>query len=36
MKARGRMGGQDKVPRVINDQDLFRNLLTFVHDTMRR
>jgi len=36
MKARGRMGGQNKVPRVINDQDLFRNLLTFVHDAMRR
>jgi hypothetical protein len=32
MKARGRMGAQNKVPRVINDADLFRELLSFVRD----
>ena len=26
MKARGRLGGQNKVPRIINDQELFGNL----------
>jgi hypothetical protein len=26
MKARGRLGGQNKVPRVINDSDLFAEL----------
>jgi hypothetical protein len=36
MKARGKLGGQNKVPRVINDQDLFRNLLTFVRDRLKR
>jgi hypothetical protein len=35
MKARGRMGGQNKVPRVINDTELFRNLLSNVRDAMR-
>jgi hypothetical protein len=29
MKSRGRMGGQNKVPRVINDAALFENLLAF-------
>ena len=27
MKARGKLGGQHKVPRIINDQDLWNNLL---------
>ena len=30
MKSRGRLGGQNKVPRIINDPDLFRNLRDFV------
>lgn len=29
MKARGRMGGQNKVPRIINDQELFADLTRF-------
>jgi hypothetical protein len=29
MKQRGQLGGQHKVPRVINDQELFQNLLGF-------
>jgi hypothetical protein len=29
MKARGRLGGQNKVPRIINDQDLFATLKDF-------
>ncbi len=29
MKARGRMGGQNKVPRIINDQQLFADLERF-------
>jgi hypothetical protein len=29
MKARGQLGGQHKVPRVINDPELFENLCTF-------
>ena len=29
MKARGRFGGQNKVPRVINDSELFRGLAQF-------
>jgi hypothetical protein len=29
MKSRGRLGGQNKVPRVINDPDLFANLRAF-------
>jgi hypothetical protein len=36
MKARGRMGAQNKVPRVINDADLFRQLLSFVRDHVAR
>ena len=30
MKARGQLGGQHKVPRVINDPDLFEDLCNFV------
>jgi hypothetical protein len=30
MKARGRLGGQNKVPRVINDTEMFSGLLAFV------
>ncbi len=30
MKSRGRLGGQNKVPRVINDTDLFDGLRNFV------
>ena len=30
MKARGRLGGQHKVPRVITDPELFRQLLDFM------
>ena len=29
MKSRGRLGGQNKVPRLINDEELFRNLCDF-------
>jgi hypothetical protein len=29
MKARGRLGGQNKVPRIINDQQLFADLVRF-------
>lgn len=29
MKSRGRLGGQNKVPRIINDQDLFASLRDF-------
>ncbi|MBL9097735.1 MAG: GH3 auxin-responsive promoter family protein [Alphaproteobacteria bacterium] len=29
MKSRGRMGGQNKVPRIINDQQLFHDLVHF-------
>lgn len=32
MKSRGKLGGQNKVPRVINDPDLFRGLREFVGD----
>ena len=32
MKSRGRLGGQNKVPRVIGDQTLFRSLRRFCHD----
>jgi hypothetical protein len=32
MRARGRLGGQNKVPRVINDQDLLKDLLSHVAD----
>ncbi len=30
MKSRGKLGGQHKVPRVINDADLLANLLHFI------
>jgi hypothetical protein len=30
MKSRGKLGGQNKVPRIINDPELWRNLLDFV------
>ena len=30
MKSRGKLGGQHKVPRVINDRELFQNLIDFV------
>jgi hypothetical protein len=30
MKSRGQLGDQHKVPRIINDQDLFQNLREFV------
>lgn len=30
MKSRGRLGGQHKVPRIINDADLFRELRLFM------
>ncbi len=29
MKRRGKIGGQNKVPRVITDDDLFRDLRSF-------
>ena len=29
MKSRGRLGGQNKVPRIINDQALFADLIAF-------
>ncbi|NMC61897.1 MAG: GH3 auxin-responsive promoter family protein [SAR324 cluster bacterium] len=29
MKSRGKLGGQNKVPRIINDQELFTNLRNF-------
>ena len=29
MKRRGKLGGQNKVPRVINDEALFDDLKTF-------
>jgi hypothetical protein len=30
MKSRGKLGGQHKVPRVINDRELWANLIEFV------
>jgi len=30
MKSRGKLGGQHKVPRIINDAELWKNLLAFV------
>ena len=35
MKARGQLGGQHKVPRVINDPELFENLRTFAASAER-
>ncbi len=34
MKSRGTLGGQHKVPRVINNAELFRNLREFADDLM--
>jgi hypothetical protein len=30
MRTRGRLGGQNKVPRVINDAAIFSSLLAFI------
>jgi len=30
MKSRGQLGGQHKVPRIINDEELFTGLRKFV------
>jgi hypothetical protein len=30
MEARGQLGGQHKVPRIVNDQTLFRDLRDFM------
>jgi hypothetical protein len=35
MKSRGKLGGQNKVPRIINDPELWSNLLGFVGDPPR-
>jgi hypothetical protein len=35
MKSRGKLGGQNKVPRIINDEELWGNLLRFVADRAR-
>ncbi len=32
MDSRGKLGGQNKVPRVVNNQELFQGLLSFVQD----
>ena len=29
MKSRGKLGGQNKVPRIVNDRDLFAALQAF-------
>ena len=29
MKSRGKLGGQNKVPRIVNDRELFAGLLQF-------
>jgi hypothetical protein len=29
MKSRGRLGGQNKVPRIINDEEIFASLREF-------
>jgi hypothetical protein len=31
MKSRGQLGGQHKVPRIVNNAELFTSLLKFVH-----
>ena len=33
MKARGRLGGQNKVPRIISDPAVFADLMAFVNDS---
>jgi hypothetical protein len=35
MKSRGKLGGQNKVPRIINDEALWGNLLRFVAERAR-
>jgi hypothetical protein len=30
MKSRGKLGGQHKVPRIVNDAELWQNLVQFV------
>jgi len=35
MKSRGKLGGQNKVPRIINDPELWANLLGFVANPLR-
>ena len=32
MKSRGKLGGQNKVPRIINDQELLQNLLSYLKE----
>jgi phenylacetate-coenzyme A ligase PaaK-like adenylate-forming protein len=32
MKSRGKLGGQNKVPRIINNKELFQNLLSFKYE----
>jgi hypothetical protein len=36
MKARGQLGGQHKVPRIINDAELFDELCSFAEENMTR
>ena len=36
MKERGKLGGQHKVPRIINDADLIANLREFVSQSNSR
>ena len=36
MKARGQLGGQHKVPRIINDAELFDELCSFADENMPR
>jgi len=33
MRKRGKLGGQNKVPRVINDEDLFQDLIAFTDES---
>ena len=35
MKSRGKLGGQNKVPRIINDPELWGNLLGFISTRAR-
>ena len=35
MKSRGKLGGQNKVPRIIQDQDLFKNLTDFADKSLK-
>ena len=36
MKSRGQLGGQHKVPRIINDAELFENLQAFAAENQPR